>query len=48
MVAVGADMAGGQSFKYDDVVKYYRESMNFAPPDQATRCADASPLVQCG
>lgn len=38
-----ADAVDDPSFTYDSVSKYYRKSLNFTPPDQAVRIANATP-----
>ncbi|KAL1962130.1 hypothetical protein VTN77DRAFT_534 [Rasamsonia byssochlamydoides] len=38
-----ADAVGDPSYTYDNVVQYYRKSMNFTPPDMATRWANSTP-----
>lgn len=38
-----ADTVGDQSFTYDNVVPYYKKSMDFTPPDSATRFANTTP-----
>jgi len=39
-----ADTVGDQSYTYENVVSYYRKSMNFTPPDNESRFANATPL----
>ncbi|KAH6660299.1 glucose-methanol-choline oxidoreductase [Truncatella angustata] len=38
-----ADSVGDQSWTWDQVLPYYRKSMDFTPPDAATRLANATP-----
>lgn len=38
-----ADEVGDQSYTYENVVEYYRKSMNFTPPDMETRLANSTP-----
>lgn len=39
-----ADTVGDQSYTYDNVIQYYQKSMDFTPPDNAARWANATPL----
>ena len=39
-----ADTVDDQSYTYGNVVQYYQKSMNFTPPDSATRFANATPM----
>jgi choline dehydrogenase len=39
-----ADTVGDQSYTYENVVSYYRKSMDFTPPDNESRFANATPL----
>lgn len=38
-----ADTVDDQSFTYDNLVLYYKKSMDFTPPDNETRFANATP-----
>lgn len=38
-----ADTVGDQSYTWDNVLPYYRRSMNFTPPNAMTRFANATP-----
>jgi len=38
-----ADTVGDQSYTWDNVLPFYRKSMNFTPPNAATRFANATP-----
>ncbi|RYP44791.1 hypothetical protein DL768_008782 [Monosporascus sp. mg162] len=38
-----ADTVGDQSYRWDQIVPYYRKSMDFTPPDATTRWANATP-----
>jgi choline dehydrogenase len=39
-----ADTVDDPSYTYENVVSYYRKSMDFTPPDDETRLANATPL----
>lgn len=39
-----ADTVGDQSYTYENVLPYYRKTMNFTVPDSATRLANATPM----
>ncbi|KUI69398.1 Versicolorin B synthase [Cytospora mali] len=38
-----ADTVGDQSYTWDNVLPYYKKSMDFTPPNRATRFANATP-----
>ncbi|KAI0884089.1 GMC oxidoreductase [Annulohypoxylon maeteangense] len=39
-----ADLVGDESYTYDNMVKYYKKTMNFSPPKPDTRLANATPV----
>jgi choline dehydrogenase len=43
-----ADTVGDQSYTYENVLPYYRKTMNFTIPDSATRLANATPSYNTG
>ncbi|KAI1087244.1 GMC oxidoreductase [Rostrohypoxylon terebratum] len=39
-----ADLVDDQSYTYENMVQYYKKTMNFSPPDSETRLANATPI----
>ncbi|KAI1206381.1 GMC oxidoreductase [Annulohypoxylon truncatum] len=38
-----ADLVGDDSYTYDNMLQYYKKTMNFSPPNAETRLANATP-----